>query len=136
MIELVASEKNDFLSRFHNFYDALVRSVYVSFNATDGTKHVTVVLSSQDQTTDQDDGWANITINVDDVKDIILIETKSTCAVLSSGLNIEIFDGIIYLDFCPYTEEPNGIEDFLKSSFLVAGKRCIWTVTPYREDPR
>lgn len=127
MPQLSSSNFIGFLERFYHCHDGVVRDVRVHF----ATKKVMVILSVQDRETQENEGWVNLTLEIKDLVEFILIEGKSTCAVISDTLQIGFFDGAIYVDFCPYTEAPRGIDDFRKSLFLVAGKRCVWSVSSY-----
>ncbi len=120
MAEISPSNVAEFLERFQHCYDGLVRDVRVDFAA----RNVMVTLSVQDHEAQENEGWVNLVLQVEDAAEFILIEGKSTCAVLSQGLQVGFFDGVTYLDFCPYTEAPHSIHDFRKSRFLVAGIRC------------
>jgi hypothetical protein len=123
MEELSSSNLAMFLTRFGHCYDGLVRYVKMDYE----TKEVVVVLSVQDRETRENDGWVNLVLTVKEVSKFILIENRSTCVVLSSGLQVGFYNGKIYLDFSPYTEEPDGVDDFMKSHFLVVGKKCVWS---------
>jgi hypothetical protein len=125
MKELLPSNLKMFLVRFDHCYDGLVRYVKMNYE----TKEVTVVLSVQDRETQKNNGWVNLTLVVKQATKFILIEDKSTCVVLSGGFQVGFYDAKIYLDFSPYTEEPDGIDDFMKSHFLVVGKKCMWTLS-------
>jgi len=127
MPELLPSNFTAFFERFAYCYDGFVRDVELNYV----NRKATVILSVQDQETHKDHGWVNLTLEIEDVTRFILIEDKSTCVVLSGGLQVGFYDAAIYLDFCPYTQEPDGIDDFNKSHFLIVGKRCRWVVASY-----
>jgi hypothetical protein len=129
--ELSNSCLAEFLTRFYHCYDGLIRYVKVNFNF----KEVSVILSTQDQETQENEGWVNLVLEINDFSEFILIEDKSSCTVLSSGLQVGFFNGKTYLDFCPYTEEPDSIDDFKKSRFMVAGSECFWSVSPFNDSP-
>jgi hypothetical protein len=129
MPEISPSSVAEFLERFYHCYDGLVREVRINF----ATRSATVLLSVQDRETEDDEGWINLALEVEGFKELSLSEGKATCVVLSGGLQVGFFDGVIYLDICPYTEAPTGLEDFRRSLFLVAGERCTWTLSPYTD---
>lgn len=132
MNELLPTTITDFFDRFYNCYDGLIRNVNINYPS----KGALVVLSVQDQKAQKDEGWVNLHLYIENFTEFILRESKSTCVVLSSGLQIGFFDSTLYLDFCPFSEAPEGIDDFKKSDFLIAGKKCIWSVLPYSEPDR
>ena len=131
MKELASFCLTEFLTRFYHCYDGFIRYVEVDFRA----KKVKVSLSTQDKETRENEGWTNLIMEVKDVSEIILIEDRASCAVLSSGIQIGFFNDEVYLDFCPYTGEPDGIDDFKKSRFMVAGRKCFWSVIPFGDSP-
>lgn len=114
-----------FLERFSHCYDGVVRDVSIDFAA----KRAVVNLLVRDREAKEEDGWVHLTLEVEGLTELSLSEGKSTCIVLSGGLQVGFFNGIIYLDFCPYTEVPVGVEDFRRSDFLIAGARCAWSVS-------
>jgi hypothetical protein len=91
---------------------------------------VRIVLSSQDQKTTENEGWVNVTLEIEGVKEFVLVEGKTTSGVLSSGLSIGFFDGKIHLAI---DEEAESLDEFKKSNFLVIGERCTWAVSSYDE---
>lgn len=133
MTEIKNSNFSDFLARFYNLYDGIIRNVTIKFMSKQHKTTVTVICSVQDQEIVGDDSWINLTFNVINVIDLILLEGNITCVVLSTGINIGFFDEHIYLDFCPFTEEPEGIDDFRKSRFLIVGGACFWQLSSYSE---
>jgi hypothetical protein len=133
MTEITIANLSDFRARFYDFYDGLIRNITVSFMSSHDKTRVVVTCSVQDREAEQNNGWINLTININNVTELILIEDSITCVVLSSGVNILFSNDSIYLDFCPFTEEPQSIDDFKKSRFLVVGTSCFWHVSPYSE---
>jgi hypothetical protein len=129
MPELLPSTYEDFLTRFGNLYDTLVRQVLYNYAAGERNGQVTVTLSVRDRERPPDNSWCMLTLLIDDVVEFHLLEGKSTNVVLSSGLSIGAFADSVYLDFSPYTEVPRSIADFQRSTFLVAGRRCVWSVS-------
>ncbi|MFO0896577.1 MAG: hypothetical protein U0836_04010 [Pirellulales bacterium] len=129
MTELTPASRADFLSRFYELADSVVRRVELKY--TPG-RRLTVVLSAQDSLAP--DGWSNVRFLISDVKEFQLREGKSTCEVISYAFLIEWFDGAIVLDFSPETEHPGGMEEIRRSDFYVAGKQAFWEVGPYSEE--
>ena len=128
MIELTRSNINEFLERFNHGYDGIIRDVAIHFSA----KKVRVICSVKDQKTQMNKSWVNLAFEIENMIECIVIESQSTCIVLSDGLQVGFFNDNIYLDLCPYTEEPDGIEDFKKSRFLIVGERCSWSLSTYK----
>lgn len=133
MPELVPSNLDRFIARFDHLYDGVVRDVRVRFTPEYTYAHVALTLSVRDRETSEDNGWVNLTLEIGEVTQFILIEGNGTCSVLSNGLSVGFFDERIYLDFCPHAEASDSLADFLKSRFLVAGKNCVWTISPYTD---
>lgn len=59
---------------------------------------------------------------------------KESSRVLSSGLQIEVFNGLLFFDFAPYSVSPRGVEDYRRSGFYIAGRSFSWTVEEYSEE--
>src|SRR5437016_6006588 len=136
MTELSTANVDEFLTRFQNFYDGLVRNVNFSFTRQRDTRPagvprgVVIVLSSQDQEATEDEGWANVTLDIEAVSEFVFIEGRTTSVVLSSGLSVGFFDDKVYLSI---DWEAESIEEFRESQFLVIGERCFWTASKYGE---
>lgn len=129
MIELTTSNLDKFLERFSHCYDGLIRDVRINFP----TKKVSITCSVKDQNNQVDEGWVNLTLEIENMIELTVVERQSTCIVLSDGLQVGFFNDQVYLDLCPYTEEPDSIDDFKKSDFLVVGERCSWSLAAYNE---
>ncbi|HEX2914718.1 MAG TPA: hypothetical protein VH186_28210 [Chloroflexia bacterium] len=131
MNEITSANFKEFLDRYYNCDDGVIRSVNINYRS--GIKQITVELSVQLRESEQDDDWTNVTLEIENFVEFKLYEGKFTCVVLSEGLHIAFFDGIIYLDFCPYAEPDasSTVEDYRKSYFLIAGKKCYWSQSDY-----
>jgi hypothetical protein len=130
--ELSPSNLRLFLDRFQDFYDAVIRQAQVNFMNGHRRTHVTVVLSVQDKETVVNRGWVNVTLNIEDIEKIKLLEGKTTCVVLSGGLQGGFFNDNIYLSFCS-SWKPENKDEFEDSDFFVAGKKCTWFTSTYAE---
>jgi len=136
MEEVLPSNAKQFLERFQNLYDSVIRTVKISFGqvrdrrATGVSRGVLVVLSAQDQTVAENDGWVNLSLEIEAVTEIVLVEGKTTSVVLSNGLSMGFFDGEIFLAF---DAEAESIDEFRTSNFLVVGEKCTWATSSYQE---
>jgi hypothetical protein len=132
MEKLTIANAQEFTTIFYDFFDGLVHKIYFDLN-NKSKLDASVEVLVQKQQEMQSEKWVIVTFKVSNVIEIILLEGNHTCLVLSGGLKIGFFGSSVYLDFCPYTEDPDGIEDFLRSHFLVAGESCEWFEVPYSD---
>ncbi|MCP4597139.1 hypothetical protein [Neptuniibacter sp.] len=133
MEELTFSNASTFLQRFQSFHDALVREARMQFMTKHSLTRAEVTLSVQDTGKKSNESWVNLTFKIDNVASFKLLEGPKTTCVVITELKIGFFEDKIYLDFSPYTEKPEGVGDFEKSDFLIAGERCVWVMSPYTE---
>jgi len=123
-----------FLSRFYHCYDSIIRCITMITINESSTSKAQVILSARDEEGD-DDGWINLNIKIENLNDFIGRNPDNyTNEVLSDGIKIGFYDGLIYLDFEPYTDEPEGIEDFKRSNCLFIGKEIYWETMIYSEN--
>jgi hypothetical protein len=125
----------DFLKQFNQFYDAVLRSIELRFAPSEMFGHATVTLSVPQSLPKRDkSGWVNVRIEVKKVEEFSLREsTKESARVLSSGLHIGPFDGLLFFDFAPYSVSPRSLEDYRRSGFYIAGRSFSWNVKEYTE---
>ncbi len=116
---------NEFLKRFYHCYDGLIREIKIDFT----TKKAVILVSAQERAGSENLHWVNLKLDVKNVDNFTLVEDKSTCIVLSNGIKVGFFENKAYVDLCPYTDEPTGVDDFRKSNFLIVGGQCFWSVT-------
>ena len=110
--------------RFGDFHDSVIRRVEVTYPSEPYRIHVRVVLSTQDLDTEAEQ-WVNVQFDVEDVAEFAFHEQRRTTVVVVYALEISFENGEAYLDF----DSPNPGD----SCFMVAGKRCRWSVLPYSE---
>lgn len=123
-----------FLNRFYHCYDCIIRCITMITTDGSNTSKAQVILSVRDEE-GTDDGWVNLSIKIENLTDFIGSNPENyTNEVLSDGIKIGFYDGLIYLDLEPYTDEPEGIEDFKRSNCLFIGKEIYWETMIYSED--
>jgi hypothetical protein len=137
VMEISPTNVSEFLTRFQNFDDALIRSIHFSFvrqqdeRPSSIKRGVVVLLSVQDQTSSRDEGWVNVRLDIEAVSEFHFAEgERTTHVVLSQGLSVRFFDGKVYLAPDAETET---LEEFRASELLIAGERCTWTVSDYKD---
>ena len=76
----------------------------------------------------------NVHMAITEVEEFALREgPKESCRVLSGGLQIEVFNGLLFFDFAPYSVSPQGLDDYRRSGFYLAGRSFSWKVEKYSE---
>jgi hypothetical protein len=131
MKEIEPANVKTFLERFHHFEDGIIRNVSIRFRSPKTLNEATIVCSVRDG--DDESNWCNVSLTVSSFSDCAVAEGSTTHVILSQGLQIGWFSGKIFLDFSPYTSEPDGEEDFRRSQFYFAGARAVYEVVPYEE---
>ena len=120
------------LSRFHNFDDALVRDVHLVIGPSRDSRSATIALEARDSESDADEGWGQVVLKVRGVTEYRFVENgRESSYVVSLGLKVKSFGGVYFFDFGPDSDEPDGVDDFRRSSFYLAGHDCTWVVKPY-----
>lgn len=124
-----------FLEQFNHCYDGLVQRIQFQFAPTEALGRASLTLSVQRPITRQiKNGWVNVRLAIKEVEEFSLRESaKESCRVLSSGLQIEMFGGLLFFDFAPYSLSPGGVEDYRRSGFYIAGRSFSWKVEEYSE---
>jgi hypothetical protein len=118
------------LERFCEFSDAVLRKVQHTYLST-GKQMTEVTLSAMDK--EAPDGWSNVVVRIRGVEELVFKEGRTTCQVLSNGLQIEWHEDIVYVDFSPYSTVAAGVEEIRKSDFYIGGETAEWWTTPYEE---
>lgn len=133
MNKLNISTMDYFLNRFYQCYDSIIRCISLITTESSNIPKAQVILSVRDEEEDGD-GWVNLKIKIDGFTEFIgtSIDYYKN-EVLSDGIKVGFFDDLVYLDFEPFTDEPEGIEDFKKSKCLLIGKDIFWGTTSYSE---
>lgn len=122
MFELTRENLASFKSRF-NCFDGLVQRFEIVFSQDRGRAGELEILVR-----DADESWIKLLIRVHGLTEAHFIEGKSTIAVMTDGLDIEWVDGIFFIVFSPYTDEPESVEDLRKADGFLAGDCCDWEI--------
>jgi hypothetical protein len=95
-----ASEKAvSVLERFNYFNDGLIRSIEVSFRTNRDDSEAIVTVATRD--TSADDDWVNVTFRIQGLREVNFSEGRTSYIVLSDGLIVGRFEGLVFLDFDP-----------------------------------
>jgi hypothetical protein len=119
------------LERFYRCNDGLIRRVDLVFEPNRDDSRATIVCSVKDDAADAQ--WVNVIFRVRRLREFTMSEGNVTYRVLSDGLTLGWFEGLIFLDFGPYTSEPSGVDDYRRSGCYFAGHSATWEVVPYTE---
>jgi hypothetical protein len=127
--------RDNFLAKFNHCYDGVVRAIQLEFSPSTAFGNALVTLSvCHSETKTSQNEWVNVRLSISDVEEFSLRETPNEQSrVLSSGLQIGSFGELVFFDFAPYSVCPNGMEDYRRSGFYVAGHSFTWRVEPYSE---
>jgi hypothetical protein len=109
-----------FLSRFYDLSDAVIRKIEHDYLST-GVQTTTVTIEAQDQLAAE--GWSHLAIRVSGVRELVFKEGRTTCQILSSGVQIDWYDGLVFCDFSPYSTAPISIDDVVNPSSTSAENR-------------
>jgi hypothetical protein len=132
METLNAEESQEFLERFYNCGDGVIRSVTFFFRSGVETAKVSVVISTRDRDSTVNEGWVNLRLELHDVEELSCHESpRGSYQVLSTALYIGHFDDLLFLDFGGGVPDPQSIEEFRRSKFYFAGRSLSWEVLPY-----
>lgn len=120
-----------FLERFNSFYDAVLRRVEISF-LRNGERCVSVWIEAADSQSMEGDQWVCVRLTVSGVKDFCLSQTENSSSnVLSDGIHLSWFDGILGLDLGHFSDAPASIEEQRLSKVFIAGAKIDWSVGAY-----
>lgn len=122
----------ELLDRFYSFHDALLRRIEFSFSAQASTEYARVVVSARDSHLAGE--WVNVEFHLNRLVEYRLARHRSDIQVLSDGIRFAAIDEAYFLDFSPWCDEPETIEDFRRSDFFVGASEYRWFITPYTED--
>lgn len=128
---LIQADAERVLERFYRCNDGLIRRIDLAFEPDRDDSRATIVCSVKDDAADA--AWVNVIFQVRGLREVAMVEGQTSFRVLSDGLTVGWFDGLIFLDFGPYTSEPRGVDDFRRSRCYFAGLTATWEVAPYAE---
>lgn len=139
MTELTNDNTADFLSRFYQFYDTVIRKLEVNFEFHRERSSATVWIATRDSQGSPNQGWVLVKIVIEDITEMRCTEGNITYTVLSQALHVDFIDNVVYLDFGALLDLDNpdemkySVEDFRQSEFYIAGRKVLWDVLPYVE---
>lgn len=119
------------LERFYRCNDGLIRRVDLVFEPNRDESRATIVCSVKDDEAGAE--WVNVIFRVRGLHEHTMTEGRVSYRVLSDGLTLGWFEGLVFLDFGPYTTEPDGVDDVRRSGCYFAGLSATWEVVPYAE---
>src|SRR5262249_47538862 len=138
MTRLNEEQTAEFLARFPGD-DGVVRSVTVTYpygwftKPSPGGKEVThavVLLSLQDA--HEESRWCNLSLLMQDVQELHVRETdRGYHNILSDGLKIAWFDGLVFVDFSVGHYDLSVVDWFRKANRYVAARELYGRVEPY-----
>jgi hypothetical protein len=131
MSTLNQSTVGEFLDRFYSFNDAVLRKLEVTY-MKDGERNVTVWIASRDANETRNDGWVCVRLVISRVQDFCFAEAGNmTAALISNGVHICWFAGIVGLDFGHFVDPPADMVELKSSKFFTTGSSVEWMVEPY-----
>jgi hypothetical protein len=117
----------ELLERINYGYDGLIRSIVIkSFRRAE--VRISIIDSGNNQ-------WANLKITLDDIIEFKVAQAARTSnLVLSDGIKMKAFESNYFIDFSPYSEQVETVDDFRKSDIYFASKIIDWVFEPYSEE--
>lgn len=126
-----ASDISRLLARFHEFSDAVLRSIVVLFE-DDGTRRMDISIATRDAETVENDGWVCVMLSVDGISEMSVRErARTSLQVISDGIHISMYDQEIGIEFGGAIEAPDTIENLRGSDVYVLGGTLSFDVLPY-----
>lgn len=125
---LTQADAESVLARFYRCYDGVIRRVELVFQPNRDDSVATIECSVKDGAADS--AWVTVRFCVRGLREFTLSEGTTTYRVLSDGLTLGWFAGLLFLDFGPYTSDPAGVADFRRSGCYFAGHTATWEVLP------
>jgi hypothetical protein len=114
-----------FLRRFQRGRDGRLRSVAVEC-ARGGVATVTFSLAVPDAENGDGD-LIDVRLQVAEVSELRLqVRPTEDPQTLADGINIELYNGLFFVDLLPWTERPAGVHDYRVSSCYAAGAGLRW----------
>lgn len=115
------------LRRINKGYDGLIREISLkNFN------NATIEVSVMDAHNNYE--WINVVFYCNGLIEFSVIQkARYSNIVLSSGIIYREISGIHYIDFSPYSEEIDSVEEFRKSDIYFAAKEVKFETKLYTE---
>lgn len=136
---LTEQDRDVFLERFNNCYDGVVRSVELVYPygwftrpgpAEREVPRANVVLSVPDL--GQGGAWHNLRLVAHDVREFRVLERHGgSNPVLSDGLKLGWFEGLVFVDIALYDHDQRDGDEFRKGGRFIAARELYWQVEPY-----
>lgn len=118
----------ELLKKINQGYDGLIREIKI-FN---GNKSAEIIVSVTDS--ENNGQWINIIFQMREIKEFKVNQKLNfSNIVISDGIKFKIIDNISYIDFAPYSDEIDTIEDFRFSDTYFGCNSIEWKIIPYSE---
>lgn len=131
MPTLDAQTVDSFRHRFHSFNDGVLRSLLITYSPN-GQRGVEFLIAVQDAEETTTDGWVCVRLRVLNVEEFRFTDHANTnAAVLSNGIHICPFDGLIGLEFGDFADPPQSLMELQSSAFFAVGSSVEWSVEAY-----
>lgn len=121
----------DFLNRFGDFSDTVLRKIEISYSQG-GERSISVWISTRDNEQSASDNWVCVHIVVSGVEDYCFADSsKTTAGVISHGIHVQWFKDKVAFDFGYLMDTPENIEAAKASQYFAIGSMAAWAVLPY-----
>lgn len=118
---------NNLLNRINYGYDGLIRQVRMTY--VEAHPHVLIEISAQ-----LDGEWVNIEFLLESIHEYKIAQSSQhSHIVMSDGIGYTLINDIHYIDFSPYAEESNTIDEIRRSTCYFGATRISYKILPYRE---
>jgi len=131
--------KKEFLERFYDCDDAVIRSIDIIYpygwftRPNPGEKETTrvnILLSVRDKLSNG--GWCNLVLMLSEVLELKVAEPHGGYnSVLSDGLKLAWFDGSVFVDLSLNDNDLKSVDAFRRSNRYVGAKELHWRVEEY-----
>ena len=119
---------NSLLKKINQGYDGLVREIRI-FN---GNKDAELTISVMDYEKEKE--WINIIFTLRGIEEFKVNQKLNfSSVVLSDGIKFKKIDSRSYIDFAPYSDEIDSIEDFRFSDTYFGCNSIDWKIIPYNK---
>jgi hypothetical protein len=119
---------NNLLKRINQGYDGLIRAIRI-FN---GNKDAEIIVSVIDYENDRE--WINIIFSISGIKEFKINQNLNfSNVVLTNGIKFKRIDYSSFIDFAPYSDVIDTIEDFRFSETYFGCDSIDWKIIPYSE---
>lgn len=117
-----------FFKRINNGYDGVIRKIICH-----SEEEIEIIISTMD--TNNDWEWINVIFTIRNIKEFkIHKKFNYSNNILSNGIKYIEIDDFNYIDFAPYSDQIDTIEEIYNSDIFFCGN-ITWEVLPYNEFP-